>query len=317
MPARALVPDDFVQPFQLENGSARGRLVRLGAVAREVLDRHDYPEPVARMLGEALALAALVAGALKFDGIFTFQIKGDGPIKMLVADITTEGEMRGFAQFDRALVADVGKEFADGRGPVEPVPRLLGGGYVAFTVDQGTETERYQGIVELTGATLAECAHEYFRRSEQLEAVVKLAVGRVGGNGVAAWRAGGLMVQRLPESDRAKVSGDAPEDEWEEDWRRAVIFMDSCTAEEVLDPTLHPHDLLYRLFHEDGVRVFSPRRLTMACRCSEQKVVTMLRSFPRDEIEALKEGDRVVVTCEFCSRRYEFDESALDGVYAT
>lgn len=304
--------EDLVQPFQLETGAAQGRLVRLAGVAEEILGLHDYPEAVAHMLGEGLTLAALLSGALKFDGVLTFQIKGDGPINMLVADITTEGEMRGYAQFDKARLAEAEADFAEGKGPVEPVPQLFGNGHLAFTVDQGPDTDRYQGIVELTGATLAECAHGYFRQSAQLNAVVKLAVGR---SGDGSWRAAGLMIQRSPDRGPIKLSGDAPDEDWEEDWRRAVILMGSSTSGELLDPALHPHDLLYRLFHEDGVRVFTPVPLAMSCRCSEQRVITMLRSFPRREIEALKEGDRVVVTCEFCSRRYDFDESALDAVY--
>lgn len=308
--------DDIVQPFQLETGAARGRFVRLGAVAEKVLGRHDYPEPVAQLLGEGLVLAALLSNALKFDGVFTLQVKGDGPVNMLVADITTEGGMRGYAQFDEARLERAQANRAEGRGPAEPVPQLCGNGYLAFTVDQGPETERYQGIVELAGGTLADCAHEYFRRSEQLEAVVKVAAGRTHGNGERpSWRAGGVMVQRLPDEAAVRQSGEAADESWEESWRRAVVFMGSSTTDELLDPALHPHDLLYRLFHEDGVRVFDPSRLVMSCRCSEQKVVTMLRSFPRGEMEALKEGDRLIVTCEFCGRRYAFDEDALDEIY--
>ena len=303
---------DLVQPFQLETGAAQGRLVRLARVSDEILGLHEYPVPVAHMLGEGLTLAALLSSALKFDGVLTFQIKGDGPINMLVADITTEGAMRGYAQFDKTRLAEAEADYAEGKGPAEPVPQLFGNGHLAFTVDQGPDTDRYQGIVELTGATLAECAHGYFRQSAQLNAVVKLAVGRPDGE---SWRAAGIMMQRAPDKGPIRLSGDAPDETWEEDWRRAVIFMGSSTSEELLDEGLHPHDLLYRLFHEDGVRVFTPTPLVMSCRCSEERVTTMLRSFPRSEIEALKEGDRVVVTCEFCSRRYDFDESALDAVY--
>lgn len=312
MTSRRTAAEDLVQPFQLESGAAQGRLVRLSRVSEEILGLHDYPDPVAQMLGEGLTLAALLSGALKFDGVLTLQVKGDGPINMLVADITTEGKMRGYAQFDKARLAEAEADFAEGKGPAEPVPQLFGNGHLAFTVDQGPDTDRYQGIVELTGATLAECAHGYFRQSAQLHAVVKLAVGRAADG---SWRSAGIMIQRLPDEGPARLSGDAPDENWEEDWRRAVILMGSSTSEELLDPALHPHDLLYRLFHEDGVRVFNPAPLVMSCRCSEQRVITMLRSFPRSEIEALKEGDRVVVTCEFCSRRYEFDESALDAVY--
>lgn len=314
------VPDDLIQPFQIETLATRGRLVRLGPLVDAVLGEHDYPPPVANLLGELLALAALVSAALKFDGVFSLQAKGDGPITMLVADVTTEGGMRGYAQFSEEKLAALGDK-AQRRGGGEPVPHLLGAGYLAFTVDQGPETERYQGIVELTGATLADCAHNYFRQSEQLDAVVKLAVGQTengAGNGAgAAWRAAGLMVQRLPNRGRALVSGEAGDDDTEDDWRRAVVLMGSSTTDELLDPGLHPHDLLYRLFHEDGVRVFQPQHLVMECRCSRTKVTTMLKSFPRREIEELRIDDQVIVTCEFCGVRYEFDEPALDAVYAS
>src|SRR6185437_16788416 len=144
MPARA--PDDLVQPFQIEPFALRGRLVRLGPAIDSILTRHAYPAPVAAMLGEAITLAVALAGALKYEGVFTLQTKGDGPIKMMVADVTTAGALRGYAQFDTAkLEAETAVNGS--------VPRLLGAGYLALTVDQGEHTERYQGIVELTGST--------------------------------------------------------------------------------------------------------------------------------------------------------------------
>lgn len=306
--------DDFVQPFQIEGHSARGRLVRLGPLVGSVTARHGYPSPVAAILSELLALAAAVAGALKFDGVFTLQAKGDGPIRTLMADITSDGAMRGYAQFDHEQFdqADDADERTCGVGGRSSVPRLLGSGYLAFTVDQGPDTDRYQGIVELAGATLADCAHAYFRQSEQLQAVVKLASVSASGSGPSA---AALMVQRLPGAGRATMSGDVEEHEADDAWVRTVALMGSCTDEELLDADLHPHQLLFRLFHEDGVRVFEPRGLIMKCRCSQDKVVNMLRSFPRAEIEDLRIGDLVVVTCEFCGVTYEFDEAALNGAY--
>jgi molecular chaperone Hsp33 len=315
--------DDFVQPFQIESHSARGRLVRLGPLVGDVTARHDYPAPVAAILGELLALAAVVAGALKFDGVFTLQAKGDGPIRALMADITSDGEMRGYAQFDHAHFDDGanGANAADAGHADEPtcavaghssVPLLLGSGYLAFTVDQGPDTDRYQGIVELAGATLADCAHAYFRQSEQLQAAVKLASVPLDGAGPGA---AALMVQRLPGAGRTTMSGEFEEYEADDAWSRTVALMGTCTDAELLDSDLHPHRLLFRLFHEDGVRVFEPRDLVMKCRCTGEKVMNMLRSFPRAEIEDLKIGDKVEVTCEFCGAGYDFDEAALDGVY--
>jgi len=303
--------NDFVQPFQIESHSARGRLVRVSSLVDSVTARHDYPPPVAAMLSEVLALAAAVAGALKYDGVLTLQTKGDGPIRTLMADITNDGEMRGYAQFDQQHFDDA--EFATcDAAASSSVPRLLGSGYLAFTVDQGPDTERYQGIVELAGATLADCVHAYFRQSEQLQAAVKLVSLPANGSGLGA---AALMVQRLPRGGRTTMSGDVEEFEADDAWFRTLALLGSCTNEELLDANLHPHQLLFRLFHEDGVRVFEPHELVMRCRCSVDKVETMLHSFPRAEIEDLRIGDLVVVTCEFCGVVYEFDDAAIDRIY--
>jgi molecular chaperone Hsp33 len=305
-----VIPDDVIQPFQIETFGVRGRLVRLGPLVDTILHRHDYPEPVAQMLGELLVLAATLSGVIKFDGVFSVQTKGNGPIRFMVVDITTAGEMRGYAQYDKAKVEALAADTGDS------VPRLLGKGYLAFTVDQGPDTERYQGIVELNGATLADCAHNYFRQSEQMDAAVKIAVGRAADDG--AWRAAGMMVQRLPEAaPRRRLSGETAEEEWEDGWRRAVIMMGASTTGELLDPRLHPHRLLYRLFHEDGVRVYGPVELSAGCRCSRERVERTLRAFPKDDIADMKVDGKVVVTCEFCSTDYIFDDDALDALYRT
>ncbi len=311
------VPDDLIQPFQIENFGVRGRLVRLGPLVDSILGKHDYPEPVAEMLGELLALAAVLAGALKFDGVFSVQTQSNGPVRFMVADVTTDGAMRGYAQYDKTRIAALGAAPAPEAG--ERVPRLLGTGYLAFTVDQGPDTERYQGIVDLAGATLADVAHNYFRQSEQMDAAVKLAVGKVPGDGARPWRAAGMMVQRLPDDTvRQRISGEAADDEAEEAWRRAVVMMGASTTGELLDPGLHPHRLLYRLFHEDGVRVFGPTELSAGCRCSRERVERTLRSFPKDEIADMKTDEGlVVVTCEFCATDYVFDDDALDALYET
>lgn len=298
--------DDLVQPFQIDRSGLRGRLVRLGPLIDEILTRHAYPEPVAAMLGEAIALAAALSGALKYDGVFTLQTKGDGPIRLLVADVTSDGAVRGYAQFDEAKLADVLAQ-----GEVKgSVPRLLGAGYLAFTVDQGEHTDRYQGIVELQGASLAECAHHYFRQSEQVEAGLKVAVARIAdAGGVPRWRAGSLMVQRLPPEGAAWRREAA-----DESWRRAVILMSSSTSAELIDPALSPETLLFRLFHEDGVRVHRRHALDARCRCSRARVETVLRMLPADELSAMKVDGRVTVTCQFCSAAYGFDEGEIDAL---
>jgi len=297
--------DDIVQPFQVDPFRLRGRLVRLGPVLDRILTRHDYPTPVATLLGEAIALAISLSGALKYDGVFTLQTKGDGPIRLLVADVTTAGAVRGYAQFDAAKLAqlDPAAEMS--------VPRLLGAGYLALTVDQGEHTERYQGIVALEGATLAECVHHYFRQSEQVEAGIKVAVGqRPDADGRPHWRAGTLMIQRLPKDDGATAAREAED----EGWRRAMVLMATSTSDELLDAELAPETLLFRLFHEDGVRAYRPHALMAQCRCSRERVERMLTALPpRDLVELAVDG-KLIVTCEFCNATYSFDEDAVAAI---
>jgi molecular chaperone Hsp33 len=299
-PQQPTAHDDLIQPFKIEGQAVRGRLVRLGPLIDTVLDRHRYPPAVAELLAETVALAAALAGALKYEGVFTLQTKGDGPIRLMVADVTSDGDVRGYAQFDAERLAAV-----TGNGEPLSVPKLLGAGYLAFTVDQGSHTERYQGIVELIGATLADCVHHYFRQSEQLDAVVKVAAGRATGG----WRAGALMLQRLPPSAGAA-------DDVEDGWRRTLAFMASSTPDELLDAQLAPNDLLYRLFHEDGVRVFATADLRAGCRCSRQRVERVLRSLPDDELEAFKVDGMISVTCEFCSASYGFTDGEVAALKA-
>ncbi len=313
MTAAGGAADDLVLPFQTEAHAVRGRLVRLGATVDAILNRHDYPEPVAALVAEALALAASLAATLKYDGVFTLQTKGDGPVSMLVADMTTAGALRGYAQVNAGRLKDALARPGPGAAPGamhDPVPRLLGAGYLAFTVDQGPSTDRYQGIVELNGATLGDCIHHYFRQSEQLQATINLAVGRVDAAGGKAWRAGALMIQRLPESHGA----DAEEEE--EGWRDTAAKVASCTRRELLDPALPPDRLLYRLFHEGGVRAHRARRLSDSCRCSRQRVVRMLGGLPAAELDDLKVDGRLEVTCEFCNRGYGFAWDEIARLHA-
>src|SRR5581483_2534386 len=269
-----VVPDtgaDYIRPFQIEALGIRGRAVRLSGVVDEIIRKHAYPEPVAHLLAEMLTLAPALAAALKYEGVFTLQTKGDGPVRLMVADVTSDGAMRGYAQFDAEAVAKLPADAS--------VPRLLGTGYLAFTVDQGEDTDRYQGIVELTGATLVDCVQHYFRQSEQLQATFKLATQNERGH----WRSGLIMLQRLP-VEETPVAAEAAA----EAWRRAVTLLASCTSKELLDPGLPIDDLLYRLFHEDGVRVFKGHAPRAQCRCSRSRVESVLRSLPRDELKELE-----------------------------
>ncbi|MGH6717875.1 MAG: Hsp33 family molecular chaperone HslO [Alphaproteobacteria bacterium] len=294
--------DDLIQPFRVEPLATLGRLVRLGRTVDTVLAQHDYPEAVSRLLGETLALTASVAGALKFDGVLSFQAKGDGPLRLLVADYVTGGQMRGYAAFDAARVARLDDD------DDASVPRLLGQGVLAFTVDQGPDTERYQGLVELAGGTLADCAHHYFRHSEQLDAIVKLAVGR---DPCGRWRAGALMVQKEPETGGRAAAADGTDAE--DNWRRALAFASSVTDTELLDARLVPERVLWRLYHEDGVRVFRPRPLAFGCRCSRARAESVLKALPESELGELTIDGKIHVTCQFCNRTESFLESELPG----
>jgi len=289
---------DFTQTFQIEGLDVRGRLVRLGPELAKVIDAHGYPEEVSEMLAETLTLGAVLASALKFDGLFTLQIQSDGPISLLVADVTSAGAVRGYARFD----ADRLEQAQTREGA--PVPRLLGSGHLAFTVDQGPDMERYQGIAALDGATLAECAHHYFRHSEQLETAIFIAA-RVSGDSDA--RAGALMVQRMP------YQHVPDENDAEDGWRRTVAILASLKADELLDWNLDYDQLLYRLYHEDGVRVFAPQPLVHQCRCSQGKVENTLKSFPRSEV--VGDDGYVRVVCEFCKAKYDFSPGQLDSLY--
>jgi molecular chaperone Hsp33 len=308
--------DNVVLPFQIEPFATRGRVVRLGAVVDGIVKRHNYPPLVARTLAEMIAMAAALAATLKYDGVFTLQTKGDGPIRMMLADVTSDGAIRAYAQYDEHKLADL--------GDTPSVPKLFGAGYLAFTVDQGEHTERYQGIVELTGATLAECAHHYFRQSEQFKAGLKVAAAQhPNGDGEPSWRAGAIMVQSLPpEGAQGSAEGrDLPrplneaQEEAEDGWRRTLILMGSATSAELVDPNLPPWKLVDRLFLAEGVKIYRPHDLRHACRCSRERVVTVLRAFPRDEIEGLKVDGALVVTCEFCNTRHVFDEAEVAALY--
>ena len=312
--AEAAARRDALLPFRLERANLRGRAVRLGPAIDAILTRHDYPPPVADLLGEALALAAVLAGTLKYDGVFTLQAKGDRPVGMLVCDVTSDGDLRGFAEVDKAAYAALGPSAPDG-----PVPRFLGAGHLAFTVDQGPDMERYQGIVDLAGATLTECAQHYFRQSEQIETLLRLGVGRPDG---AGWQASALMIQRVPMTGgfggraQADDTGHADEERREDDWRRLAMLLGTVRNAEALAPDVDPSRLLFRLFHEDGVRIFEPQELRDRCRCSDERAESALRMLDAEDLEAMTIDGIVTVACQFCSRVRRYDEAALAAVRA-
>lgn len=286
--------DDLIRPFMIEANGLHGRLVRLGPALDTPLNRHDYPQPVATLLGEAMALASGLSGGLKFDGIFSVQARGDGPVKLLVADVTTDGAIRGYADVRDEVPADA----ADA-----PIPRMIGAGRLAFTVDQGPNTAQHQGIVDLQGASLADCVHHYFHQSSQFSAAVKLACHRDPARG---WRSGALILQRLPDDEKL-----FERDRLEEGWRKALAMMGSCTPGELCDPDLSPDQLLYRLFHEDGVRVFPTKSLNFSCKCSRERMHAAVSMLSAEERKEMTIDGRIIVTCQFCNEEQVFDPGEL------
>ncbi|MEO8811371.1 MAG: Hsp33 family molecular chaperone [Caulobacteraceae bacterium] len=298
--APAAAEDDFVAPFQIEGQPVRGRIVRLGAAVDEVLTRHDYPAAVANLLGEACALAALVGASLKFEGRLIVQAQGDGPVAYVVADYDTGGALRGYCRFDGEKVAT-----ASAATPRLGAGALLGKGTFIMTIDQGPDTERYQGVTAIEGDTLARCAETNFLRSEQTPTRVRLAVGQVDDGAGPRWRAGGILIQN--------IAGDEARGPTEEAWSRTQALFETVGEDELIDPTIPARTLLWRLFHEDGVRLFAPTPLTGFCRCSRERIVDVLRSFPAAERAGMVEPDgRIKVTCEYCSRTYELEPETVE-----
>jgi molecular chaperone Hsp33 len=310
----ATTADDTVLPFEVASLDLRGRVVRLGPVVDEILSKHDYPQPVAKLLGEAIVLTVMLGSALKIDGRFILQTQTDGPVGLLVVDFTTPGQVRACARFGKdGVAAAVAAGKADAGS-------LLGKGHLAMTIDQGAATSRYQGLVALDGGTLEDAAHEYFLRSEQIPTRVRLAVAEElrAENGTTRhrWRAGGIMLQFLPKSpERARVDldpGDAPEGMLpaaapEDDaWVQGRALLETVEDVELIDPEISSERLAYRLFHEPGVRVFKTADVRAQCSCSRDSVEAMLKSFAQDDRDHMVEDGKISVTCEFCSATYQF-----------
>jgi molecular chaperone Hsp33 len=255
-----------------------------------ILQQHAYP----RAIG--------LASALKYEGVFTLQAKGDGAVRLLVADVTSDGGVRAFAQFDKDKMGDEQSAVAD--------VNLLGKGFLAFTCTLAGQEDRYQGIVTLEGGTLSEAVQHYFRQSEQVPTGITAAASR---DAQGHWHGGCLLLQRMPREGGINVESNTPE---AEDWTRAMIVMGTCTPQELTDPELPPNTLLFRLFHEEGVRVYDPQPLRHQCRCTQARVEAMLRALPRDEIEHLTVNGKLTVTCEFCNRSYAYDEAARQTLFA-
>lgn len=288
------LPDDsHVLTFDLERANLRGRIVRLGKVLDSILGPHQFPLVIEKLLAETVTLSVMLSSMLKYEGIFILQAQGDGAVTRLVSDVTSAGDIRGTAGFDedklKALLA------------VNPEPtalELLGKGYLAFTVDQGEFMERYQGIVEMK-ATLLESIHHYFAQSEQIGTAIKMVVAR---DEAGHWRSNAIMLQHTP--DHSNI----PQDNKPiaENWNRAQILLETCTDEELLDTKLHDDTLLYRLFHEEGVRVYRPHSLCKGCRCTPEKLKGVLSMLSEDDLDHAATDGKITMTCEFCNKDFIF-----------
>lgn len=309
--------DDAILPFAVESLDLRGRVVRLGPALDQILSAHDYPLPISKLLGEAIVLTVLLGSSLKFDGRFILQTQSDGPVRMLVVDFVSPGQVRACARFDADRVAQAIAEGKDKPG------ELLGTGHMAMTIDQGAGMNRYQGLVALSGGSLEDAAHEYFLRSEQIPTRVRLAVAEeYSADRRRRWRAGGLLLQFLPaKSERMRGPdlhpGDAPEgtaahDHPEDEaWVAGRSLVATVEDIELIDPDLSSERLLYRLFHEHGVRVFRPVEVMAQCTCTRASVEAMLKSFSQDDRDHMVENGVISVTCEFCNSNYLFEPAEV------
>lgn len=308
--------DDHVIPFQVEGLDVRGRAVQLGPMLDQILDRHNYPDLVAQLLAEAAVLTVLLGTSLKFEGRLILQTKGDGPVELLVADFQAPNALRAYAQFDQSKL-----DAAIAGGMSQP-HQLLGQGVMAFTIDQGAHMQRYQGIVEMKGETLSDMAETYFRQSEQIPTEIKLGIAELitkeeDGTAQHQWRAGGILMQFLPHStDRMRQAdlpgGDTPdgsEDAFhtEDDvWIEAKALLETVKANELTDPQVSSERLLYRLFHERGVRIYDAQKVDDKCSCSREKLFAILSKMEPEEIEETAVDGKIAVVCEFCSTEHVF-----------
>lgn len=285
--------DSHVLTFDLDRANLRGRITRLGKILDDVLTPHHFPEPIEKLLVETMVLSVLLSSMLKYEGIFILQAQGDAIISRLVADITSSGDIRGTAGFRQEKLEELLS-----KNPHPSSADLLGKGYLAFTVDQGEFTERYQGIVELKD-NLLDSIHHYFSQSEQIGTAIKMAVQK-GENG--KWQAGAIMIQHTP--DHSNIPQDSKP--IAENWNRAQILLETCTDEELLDMKLHDETLLYRLFHEEVVRVYKPVPINKGCRCTPEKLKGVLALLSNEDLNDAATDGKVTMTCEFCNKDFGF-----------
>jgi len=301
---QAAPPGDFVLPFDIAKAGVRGRFVRLDDASAQALDAHQLPEAAARLAGEGLALAALLGSALKLDGRLTVQTKSSGPLDLITADYYGADEkekargVRGYARLDAA-------RFGALREP--DFAKLAGEGALAITIEPKRGGQTYQGIVSLSPDGLAASAETYFAQSEQLPTVIRLAAAPlfVAGEKTPRWRAAGLMLQMTPEASKAGAAG-------ADDWNRLSLLARTVEDLELVDTALSPETVLWRLFHEDEVRVQPAEKVAFRCDCDAGRIVGVLKSYSADERKGLADPDGVIrARCEFCGTTREIGPDAL------
>lgn len=296
---------DTCVSFFIDNGAYQGRLIRMSSVLDTIIGKHCYPRPVAAAVAESTVLAAMLASTLKYEGLFTLQTQSNGAVSMVVVDVTSEGKIRACASFDEEHLKQ-NQELRKTSGEIEAAPHLMGKGHLAFTVDQGPNTELYQGIVDLQGKNLTECALRYFKQSEQIDTDLKLFLQAPEGES-GSWLAAGIMLQKMP----LKGGNESSPEEMEEAWNEAKVFMESLTQDEVFDAELTSEQLLHRLFHANNLSISKCKNYSFGCRCSREKLLQTLSTFSEDDINAMLENNKVTATCHFCSEKYVFDKGEL------
>lgn len=284
-----------------------GRLVRLDEVINTILSKHQYPLQVSGVVAESTALGALLSSTIKYDGLFTLQTQTNGPVSMVVVDVSSQGLIRACANFNQeALKKSLALRKADETELLE-APHYMGGGHLAFTVDQGSKTDLYQGIVDLQGKTLSECALRYFKQSEQIETYLQLFL-QAPNETEKKWKAAGILLQKLPDNG-GKISSDA--ETLDEAWKEATILAQSLRREEVFDDNLSDEEILHRLFHANDLRLSNIKEYHFGCRCSREKLFNTLHAMSAKDIEDMCENNKITATCHFCGTVYSFDKGEL------
>ena len=297
---------DTCTSFYLQNGAFIGRIVRLKSTLKTILDNHQYPADISNALSETTALAALMSAMLKFKGLFTLQIQGNGPVSLLVTDVSAEGKVRSAAKFDEEKLKKA-KALRKTEDIIEQTPHLVGGGYMALTIDEQNGLPPYQGIVDLKGKNLTELALRYFKNSEQIDTLLKLFVQKSGKSYVA----GGIILQPTPQKGgkENELSAQILAQTFEE----AKVFIDSLQTKEMFDSSLSNDEILYRLFHQHNLQTSGVKTFKFGCRCSREKLKNTLLSFGKQEIDGLyDENNNIQATCQFCGQKYVFNRDELE-----